>query len=527
MCPAPSARHVSASDDTVVIPLQPAELWWGGRVSDALAMPYGDRPFACDLAGATSPAGQVAEASNQASPLLLSSAGRAVLSERPFRFCFGDGVLEVEGDGVRIESTGDRLCTALRGVVGSAIRPSGRIPHPALFTGPQYNSWIEQPYLPTQSGVLDYVRRLLDGGMPPGVVMIDDMWSSDYGNWTFDESRFPDPGSMARTLHAWGCHLMVWIVPYISPDSPAFRELDRGGLLLRTAEGNPAIRRWWNGFSALLDLSNPDAVAWFHDRADALIALGVDGFKFDGADVGDFRADDLTGGMSPVDMCREWSRLALRYPLNELRASWDMGGAALAQRVQDKPPAWGDAGIGSLIPQMISQSLMGYSYCCPDMVGGGEITAMRGQEGLDQEFFVRYAQVAALSPMIQFSVSPARVLDDEHFRAVMAALQLRERHVDRLLALAERAACTGEPILRPMAYDEPGLELITDQFMLGEDLIIAPVIERGARSRAVTLPTGNWRDVAGHRHEGPVTLEVDAPLDTLPIFERDRREVLV
>ena len=296
---------------------------------------------------------------------------------------------------------------------------------------------------------------------------------------------------------------------------------------VRTAEGNPAIRRWWNGFSALLDLSNPDAVAWFHDRADALIALGVDGFKFDGADVGDFRADDLTGGMSPVDMCREWSRLALRYPLNELRASWDMGGAALAQRVQDKPPAWGDAGIGSLIPQMISQSLMGYSYCCPDMVGGGEITAMRGQEGIDQEFFVRYAQVAALSPMIQFSVSPARVLDDEHFRAVMAALQLRERHVDRLLALAERAACTGEPILRPMAYDEPGLELITDQFMLGEDLVIAPVIERGARSRAVTLPTGNWRDVAGHRHEGPVTLEVDAPLDTLPIFERDRREVLV
>src|SRR5699024_4853838 len=200
-----------------------------------------------------------------------------------------------------------------------------------------------------------------------------------------------------------GCHLMLWVVPYISPDSPAFRDLEREGLLLRAADGLPAIRRWWNGFSAILDLSDPAAVAWFHDRADALIDLGVDGFKFDGADVGDFRSDDLTGGLLPVDMCREWSRAALRYPLNELRASWDMGGQALAQRVQDKPPAWGDAGIESLIPQMILQSLLGYSYCCPDMVGGGEITAMRGQEGIDQEFFVRYAQVAALSPMIQFS----------------------------------------------------------------------------------------------------------------------------
>lgn len=483
-------------------------------------MPLGQRPFECDLAGQEPAPGERAPGSNQASPLLLSSAGRSVHSERPFHFRFGDGVLEVEGEDLRVQSTGDSLRAAFRGVIGGPIRPSGSIPHRALFTGPQYNSWIEQPYLPTQSGVLDYVRRLLEAGMPPGVVMIDDMWSGDYGNWTFDPSRFPDPAAMARTLHDWGCHLMLWVVPYISPDSPAFRDLEREGLLLRAADGQPAIRRWWNGFSAILDLSDPAAVAWFHDRADALIDLGVDGFKFDGADVGDFRSDDLTGGLLPVDMCREWSRAALRYPLNELRASWDMGGQALAQRVQDKPPAWGDAGIESLIPQMILQSLLGYSYCCPDMVGGGEITAMRGQEGIDQEFFVRYAQVAALSPMIQFSVSPARVLDAEHLRAVMLALELRERHVGRLLELAEQAARSGEPILRPMAYHQAGMEEITDQFMLGEDLVVAPVVERGARSRTVSLPAGEWRDHHGHRHQGPVSVEVDAPLEVLPVFER-------
>ncbi|ASK65912.1 hypothetical protein CFK39_08805 [Brachybacterium avium] len=537
-------------------------------------MPYGAAEFARDLAGAEPVPGGAAEGSNQASPLLLSSRGRRVQADGPFRFRFSESALEVTGAGVRLETSGESLRSALQGALeavgpldsaatsadgpahppgdatsadgaahpaggaahpadaaqpadtamrrGGTIRIGGPLPDRALFTGPQYNSWIEQPFLPTQDGVLAYVRRLLDAGMPPGVVMIDDMWSADYGNWTFDAARFPDPAKLARTLHDWGCRLMLWMVPYISPDSPAFRRLEGAGLLLRGADGHTALRRWWNGVSAVLDLSEPRAVQWFHEQADALRALGVDGFKFDGADVGDFRDDDLTGGLRPVDMCRQWSRLAARYPLSEMRASWDMGGQPLAQRVQDTPPAWGDAGIGSLIPRMIAQSLMGYHYCCPDMVGGGEISAMQGQATIDQEFFVRYAQVAALAPMIQFSASPARVLDAEHLTAVRAALRLREHHLGRLLDLAEHAARTGEPILRPMAYHQPGLEDVVDQFMLGEDLVVAPVLERGARSRRVVLPAGTWAEADGRRHQGPTTIEVDAPLTALPVLTRVR-----
>src|SRR5690625_5918740 len=92
---------------------------------------------------------------------------------------------------------------------------------------------------------------------------------------------------------------MLWVVPYISPDSPAFRDLEREGLLLRAADGLPAIRRWWNGFSAILDLSDPAAVAWFHDRSDALIDLGVYGFKFDGDTVGALRSAVKPGDVIP------------------------------------------------------------------------------------------------------------------------------------------------------------------------------------------------------------------------------------
>lgn len=60
--------------------------------------------------------------------------------------------------------------------------------------GLQYNTWIEMPYHPTQEAVLDYARGALEAGFPPGLIMIDDRWSVDYGNWTFDRTRFPRPG---------------------------------------------------------------------------------------------------------------------------------------------------------------------------------------------------------------------------------------------------------------------------------------------------------------------------------------------
>ena len=117
---------------------------------------------------------------------------------------------------------------------------------------------------------------------------------------------------------------MLWIVPYISPDSPAFRELEAAGLLLRGVDGHTALRRWWNGVSAVLDLSNPGAADWFHGRAEALLALGVDGFKFDGADVADFRDDDLTGGVR---------RFCQALPPREHRLSLILLDAQIPQRL--------------------------------------------------------------------------------------------------------------------------------------------------------------------------------------------------
>jgi len=536
----PDRWRREASGNELEIALEPGERWWGGAVDDGVHMPFGERPFARAL-GATDPADIDTLSTNQSAPLLLSSTGRILWSDGPFTFRFGDAVLgtpgspdaerklpggtgrvlRVSGKDVELGRGGSSLRGAFRTAAARFFPPSGHTPARALFSGPQYNSWIEQPYTPTQEGILGYVRGLLDAGLPPGVVMIDDSWSPDYGTWRFDPARFPDPAAMTAQLHEWGCSVMLWLVPFVSPDSATFRDLEARRLLLRDRTGGAAIRRWWNGFSAVLDLSDPDALSWLTGELDALLALGVDGFKFDGADIRDFRADDdMARRLDPAEMCEQWARLGLRYPYNEFRACWRMGGQPLAQRLQDKAPEWGPSGIESLVPELIAQGLIGHPFGCPDMIGGGEIDAMREKGAVDQEFFVRYAQVAALAPMMQFSVSPSRVLDEVHLEAVQDALAVRQAQLPRILALVEDAARSGEPILRPMAYHEAELDDVTDQFFLGPDLLVAPVLTRGATARNVVLPAGRWRADDGALHEGPATVAVDCGLSRIPRFER-------
>ena len=145
---------------------------------------------------------------------------------------------------------------------------------------------------------------------------------------------------------------------------------------------------------------------------------------------------------------------------------------------------------------------------------------MGERQAADQEFFVRYAQIAALSPMIQFSVNPARALDAEHLAAVKEALAVRAEHLPLILSLVDDAAATGEPVVRPMSYHEAGFEAVTDQFFLGPDLLVAPVLERGATTRAVQVPPGAWHAPDGTTVEGPATVEVPVGLTTLPRLTR-------
>ncbi|BEL06608.1 hypothetical protein Q0Z83_047990 [Actinoplanes sichuanensis] len=202
-----------------------------------------------------------------------------------------------------------------------------------------------------------------------------------------------------------------------------------------------------------------------------------------------------------------------------MRACWGLGGEPLAQRLRDKPPTWGNDGLRSLIPEMAAQSLLGYAYTCPDMVGGGEISAVSVAGGRDQELYVRYAQLAACTPMMQFSVLPDR-LDPPHQAAVREALRVREALWPLLDTLIDSAATTGEPILRPMAYHYSELAEVVDQFLLGPDLLVAPVLSPSATTRRIAVPPGTWFTDDGTTVEGPAIVDLPVTLHSIPRLHR-------
>jgi alpha-glucosidase (family GH31 glycosyl hydrolase) len=506
------------------IDLLPDEHWWGGVVHDGTEMPFGATPYQRDLAAGL--------AGNQGVPLLLSSQGRYVWCDQPFHFSFDEQLLRVAAPTELVYSADART---LRGAFQHAAQrhfpPSGRMPDPRLFSAPQYNTWIEMLYAPTQAKVLAYAEALLAQGFPPGVLMIDDNWQEDYGVWRFHPGRFPDPHALVENLHALGFTVMLWVCPFVSPDSSTFRALQRQGYLVRTERGEPALRSWWNGYSAVLDGSNAAATAWMHAQLHALMeTYGVDGFKFDAGDPEFYLPSDHTARpTTPWEQCWAWAELGLQYPLNEYRACWKQGGQALGQRLRDKAQRWdGTNGLAALVPNGVAQGLAGYAFSCPDMIGGGEGgDVVDPQFRVDQEFFVRYAQCAALFPMMQFSTAPWRVLDAEHVACCVAAAHLHTALGPEIVALAEHAAQTGEPILRHLAYVFPhaGYEQISDQFLLGDTLLVAPVLVQGAQERTIVFPPGTWRGDDGSIVQGPTTVTVAAPLSRLPWYRRQERVV--
>ncbi|MEH7009907.1 glycoside hydrolase family 31 protein [Neobacillus niacini] len=505
----------------IKIELLDGEYWWGGAVADGIRMPFGKQEFNRQLNPALTP--------NQANPILISNKGRFIWSEEPFDFAYTENLLEIEnGKGDIQQGEGYRNLRDVYKVVQAKFFPSaGQLPEPLMFTSPQYNTWIELMYDQEEEKILEYAEAIVANGMPPGILMIDDNWQEDYGVWTFHSGRFKNPKKMVERLHQLGFKVMLWTCPFISPDSAVYRKLLAEDLLLKNEEGTPAIRQWWNGYSAILDLTNENAFAWYKQKLDYLVEnYKIDGFKFDAGDPMYYKDSDISTVPTHANGHAEmFAKFGREYRLNEYRACWKMAGEPLGQRLCDKLHSWGENGLGSLIPNGLAQGLMGYAFTCPDMIGGGEyLNFLSNSENLDQELFVRYAQCSALFPMMQFSAAPWRVLDDEHFGYCLEAAKLHERFGNEILHLAKHAATTGEPIIRHMAYvfPEEGLEEVNDQFMLGDEILVAPVVKKGMTERSILFPSGTWQGDDGSMIQGPCQQLVHTPISRLPWYRRER-----
>ncbi len=527
------------------------ERWWGGKIKGAEKMPFDESTeLTIDLADGR---GTTASA-----PFFLSDKGRFIWSEKGFALTFNKGVIEITAEA---EVILDEEESTLRGAFLRAKKLyfpyKGEI-HTAreFYSLPQFNTWMELIKNQTQDNILAYATALIENGYKPGLLMIDDGWQKEHGTWRFDAEKFYDPKGMIEKLHAMGFKVMLWVSPYVSLSSDDYLSLaTKRGIegdddhLVRLKDGRVAIHKWWNGYCAMLNFNLEGDCEYMQKQLDTLVnEFGVDGFKFDGGDYTwhpvnevDYYADRESKGesvdymeygwrpmeakLNTVDELNlAWIKFGMRYPLHEYKNTWKVGHLPVIERLYDKAHRWEGEGLDCLIPHGIFFGLIGNPFVCPDMVGGGVWTAFVYGKA-DEELFVRSAQCSALFPMIQFSAAPWRILSKEYADLCLDAAKIHESARDRIVKCVEEAEKTGEPILRNMEYQYPhcGYHGIKDQFMLGDDLLVAPVVEKGATTRKVVFPEGKWKDTTdGVVYEGGRVIEVPAPIDKLPYFERIR-----
>lgn len=501
----------------MIIKLEKDECFWGGHVHEGTQMPY--KPgFHADLHNTMS---------NQTNYLLLSNFGRVIYSDKPFSFTVSQDSLSMQGDGeIEVSTHGSTLKEAYLYAMKTYYPQQASTVEQMLFTAPQFNTWIELIYNQNQKDILTYAEKIVSEGFPRGVLMIDDNWQEDYGVWDFHPGRFPDAKSMIRRLHELGFQVMLWVCPFVSPDSLTFRKMEKKHLFVMDASGEPYMVKWWNGYSAVLDLSNPDTWNWFQMQMDYLQnTYGVDGFKFDAGAPEYYPADAVyfEPECHTFRQTQKFTEFASQYPFSELRETCNQPQFCAAQRLSDKGHSWTENGLAMLIPNSIAQSIMGYQFICPDMIGGGEYSNMtENADKLDQELLIRSTQASALLPMMQFSAAPWRIMDTQHYACCRKAVDLHTKFADYILKTVQDSLSSREPVVQPMeyAFAHQGMQWLNQQFMLGEKLLVAPVMEKGATTMQIALPQGTWTADDGTVYKGNQTIEIAVSLDRLPYFIR-------
>lgn len=514
------------------------EYFWGGDAANGTELPIcngssynHDFDFSC---------------TTQCMPLLLSSKGRYIWSERGLKIWVEGDQLFVESKAdIEVNEDGKTLRDAYLNAMNAHFpfeqtrKNNVKLPRD-FFKTAQFNCWVEFNYTPTQKGILEYAHAIVDNGFKPGILMIDEGWHTRYGQWKFDFHKFPDPKKMIDELHSLGFTVMLWITPMVTVDGVDFHKSTRDlfnpenydKLFLRNKEGKVAIVEWWNGYSAILDLRKECDREYLSSKLDFLMEeYGVDGFKFDGGSYDMYSPACMINGTprddhDQVELNLAWNEFGARYKYHEYKDTFKGGGKPTIQRLWDREHLWqAPSGMSSIIPCSIIQGLFGYPFICPDMIGGGSWTDSDEHVPdfkIDEELFIRWAQLSSMFPMMQFSRAPWKWLSEKSFALVKKSYDHHMKFVDEIMELVSDAERTGEPILRNLEYNDPnqGYATVNDQFMLGKDLLVCPVVAKGEVERKVVFPQGRWMDEDGIIYEGRSERVLPAPIDKLLWFRR-------
>ena len=384
--------------------------------------------------------------------------------------------------------------------------------------------WVFEPWISRNSYLSEYeIDRVIDKmdayGLKASVVVLE-AWAESLQNFRFEQGRYPHPKEWIEKLHGRGYHVVCWETPSLWDSASTYPEAHTNGYLVLKPDGSE-LRVDWLENAVKMDFRKEAARLWWQKLQEPLIAMGVDGFKTDG---GERMPDPWFHNLHPF-----------YYQRAVLDAFQDLGKVGVTFARSGTPPcagdstfwggdqssSWGD--FPRVVRAGLSTALAGYPYWGHD-IGGYAGTPTK-------DLYIRWLELGAFSPIMQLHGNTPRepwYYDEETVRIAKYYFDLRWALRDYLLAAAKLAREEGVPMWRPLLYEfpnDPATYNMDDEFFLGDDLLVAPVLMESGE-RTVYLPKGEWVNAwTREKLTGSKTLVVRPGLAEIPVFLRGERAV--
>lgn len=425
-------------------------------------------------------------------------------------------------------------------IIKEATNFSGRISVP--------QPWVFAPWASSEGGSEEVQRvteLLRKEKIPTSAIWAEDWWWKEgYGigrspEWELNRERYPNYEELIEQIHRKGFKMLSYFQPYLFADSKLFEEAANLGFLTVGVSDKPAVFDLTFSKKAQIDLTNPQAVKWWQDKLFArAVAWGVDGWM---ADFGEYTPphsrfhDGRDGWAIHNEYPLLWAK-ANREFFDSVRPDGDWvffvrSGFTGSQKYA--PVMWtGDSntswelldGLPSVIPAVLSIGISGFPITATDIAGYQCITT----SPTDKELFIRWTELGAFLPVMR--THPGwKSCKNWRFDSDRETLEIFKKYAifhtslfPYIFTLVYEASQTGAPVIRHLALHYPNDAIARKQnyeFLLGDRVLVAPVIKKGAKTRKLYLPEGKWIDFWDEKtYQGNRHIEVSAPLDRIPIF---------
>lgn len=416
------------------------------------------------------------------------------------------------------------------------------------FLGYQQCRWS---YMDTEE-TLDIATKLRKNGIPSDVIYLDIDYMEDYKVFTINSKRFKEFKKMTEKLHEMGFKLVVIVDPGVKVEK-GYEIYDEGiekDYFIKDENGEVYVGKVWPGDSTFPDCLRKEVREWWGELHKGLIDFGVDGIWNDMNEIADMstatktipettyqidhmgekrfqkEVHNLYGHYEALSTYEGLKKIQNTRPFVLTRAASAGTQRYSALWTGDNSSVWEH--LEGSIPMLLNLGLSGYSYVGSDIGGfledgNGELLARWTQLGA---FYPLYRNHSALNSLSQEPWS----FGEEILKITRKYIKLRYSLITHLYNLFRESSLKGTPIIRPLFYhyqNDSKTFNITDQFLFGEDILIAPIIKPKIKTRMIYLPLGIWYDYFnGKKYEGGKYIIKDAKLEELPIFVKEGAIIL-